>query len=136
MDPNVCKCHALGKYLFLQCLTVADRIYFVFSGLAAANYSHVGYFPGPCREEYDKYYATMLHVVNIAFLPFAERIQELLVEELTALSERTGSWFRDNWTGRRGRYVFAIAHMAVPTTTWALRSIGVMSRRFALHPQI
>ena len=25
-DPNICKCHALGKCLFLPCITVADRI--------------------------------------------------------------------------------------------------------------
>ena len=48
----------------------------------------------------------MLRIVDIAFEPFkfAERIQHLLVEDVTALSESTGSWFRDNWTGRRGRY--------------------------------
>ena len=46
----------------------------------------------------------MLRVVDIAFEPFADRIQELLVEELAALSESTGAWYRDNWTGRRGRY--------------------------------
>ena len=77
---------------------------FFLPGIAAANYSHVGYFPGPGREEYDKYYTVLLRIVDIAFEPFAERMQQLLVERLTALSERTGAWFRDNWTGARGRY--------------------------------
>ncbi len=45
-----------------------------FPGIEAAIYSHVGYFPGPGREEYDKYYDTLLRIVNIAFVPFVERM--------------------------------------------------------------
>ena len=75
-------------FIFLPRIIVPDRISFIiFTGIAASNYSHVHQFP--CREEYDKYYATMLRVVDIAFVPFAERIQELLIEELTAVSEST-----------------------------------------------
>ena len=68
----------------------------------AANYSHVGYFPN-C-EEYDKYYTIMLRIVDIAFVEFAVRMQQLLVDHLTAICESTVPWFRDNWTGSRGRY--------------------------------
>jgi hypothetical protein len=72
------------------------------AGIAAANYSHVGYFPS--RDEYDKYYEFLLRIVDISFEGFATRMQDLLVDHLTEICESTGKWFRDNWTGPRGRY--------------------------------
>ena len=46
----------------------------------------------------------MLRIVDISFLGFATRMQDLLIDHLTEISESTGKWYRDNWTGQRGRY--------------------------------
>jgi hypothetical protein len=77
-------------------------IQFLAAGMAAANYSHVGYFQ--CHKEYDDDYELLLRIVDIAREDFATRMQDLLVDHLTGISESTGKWFKENWTGRRGRY--------------------------------
>ena len=73
------------------------------SGIAASNYSHVGYFPS--RAAYDDFYSIALRVVDIARTPFAEYVQLLLVQYLAAkVSGQTSAWFEQFWTGAKGRY--------------------------------
>ncbi len=54
---------------------------FLLAGIAAANYSHVKYFPTkfPSRGAYDALYEIMLRVVNIASEEFTAYVQELKV---------------------------------------------------------
>jgi hypothetical protein len=72
------------------------------AGIAAANYSHVKYFPS--RAVYDAFYEIMLRVVNIASKEFAACVQELVVRYLHTVSEEAANWFEEWWTGARGRY--------------------------------
>ena len=73
------------------------------SGIAASNYSHVGYFPS--RAAYDDFYSIALRVVDIARTPFAEYVQQLLVQYLAAkVSGQTSAWYDQFWTGAKGRY--------------------------------
>jgi hypothetical protein len=75
----------------------------VISGIAASNYSHVGYFPS--RAAYDDFYSIALRVVDIARTPFAEYVQQLLVQYLAAkVSGQTSAWYDQFWTGAKGRY--------------------------------
>ena len=48
------------------------------AGIAAANHSHVGYFP--CGADYDIFYAILLRVADIAVLSFPET--QLLYEKM------------------------------------------------------
>ncbi len=72
------------------------------AGIAAANYSHVKYFPS--RAAYDAFYQIMLHVVNIASEEFAKYVQELVVHYLRTVGDEAANWFEEWWTGARGRY--------------------------------
>ena len=72
------------------------------SGIAASNYSHVKYFSS--RELYDHLYTILLRVVKIGVLSFAPVVQEQLVKRLAELDPKASAWYRDFWTGVRGRY--------------------------------
>jgi hypothetical protein len=78
---------------------------FLLAGKAAANYSHVKYFPSfPTRAAYDGFYEIMLCVVNNASEKFAAYVQELVVRYLRIVSDEAANWFEEWWTGARGRY--------------------------------
>jgi hypothetical protein len=47
--PSINRCHALGKYLFLLCLTVADRIYFVLFRHSGGQFLACGLHSQPRR---------------------------------------------------------------------------------------
>lgn len=76
------------------------------SGISAANYSHVHFFPE--RANYDEFYELVIRLVKIAFEPLAEYAQELLVQHLrTRFGNRPADWYEEYWTGARGRYCLA-----------------------------
>ena len=76
------------------------------SGISAANYSHVHFFPE--RANYDEFYELVIRVVKIAFEDFAEYAQELLVQHLRAhFGDRSADWYEEFRTGARGRYCLA-----------------------------
>jgi hypothetical protein len=70
--------------------------------IAAANYSHVGYFPR--LADCDIFFAILLRVADIAVLTFALLAQKLLVDFLCAQDDQSADWYEEFWTGARGRY--------------------------------
>jgi hypothetical protein len=82
------------------------------SGVAAAGYHHVGYFDGHNRREhYDDFYGKVLQAVDVNVLSFACHVQALLVFFIRDVLEqpRAAEWFRECWTGPRGRWTLAHA---------------------------
>jgi hypothetical protein len=46
----------------------------------------------------------MLSVVNVVSEEFAKYVQELVVRCLCTVSDGAAHWFKECWTGARGRY--------------------------------
>jgi hypothetical protein len=82
------------------------------SEIAAARYHHVGYFDSPKRREhhYD-FFGKVLQVFDVSVLSFANHDQALLVSFIRVVLEqpRAAEWFREWWTGPRGRSILAHA---------------------------
>jgi hypothetical protein len=76
--------------------------FFVFTGIAAANYSHVKYFAS--RENYDFFYTILLCVFKIGLELFALVVQQKLVDRLAEFDPKASAWYCDNRTGAMGRY--------------------------------
>ncbi len=109
---------------------------FLLAGIAAANYSHVKYFPS--RAAYGAFYEIMLRVVNIASEEFAfyHDVQELVVTgyvtcALSATKPEPPTGSRSGGLVLVGDTVYVMQCTAGPTT-WGLRSIGAISRSFVL----
>ena len=58
------------------------------AGIAAAKYTHVGYFKD--HADYDIFYDFACQIADIADLEFAELCQDLLVQFLTSRDAETG----------------------------------------------
>ena len=85
----------------------------VCASIAAANYSHVGYFPS--LEDYDDFYEILTGVVDFGIASFKEYVIKAFVEYLrTHLNDEgaAADWFEQNWTGPRGRYCLCDAGYA------------------------
>ncbi len=72
--------------------------------------SHIQYFDGvEHRDKHDDFYEQLVRVKDIAVLPFADNVQQLLVkytrEDLG--QPPAASWYQGHWTGPRGRYNLA-----------------------------
>ena len=94
-----------ARYEFLKFRFLTILIICMFcTGIATANYSHVKYFPS--RQLYDDFYSVLLRVVKIGVESFAPVVQQKLVDKLFHVdpSGKSGAWYRDFWTGARGRY--------------------------------
>jgi hypothetical protein len=76
-------------------------LYYV-TGIAAANYSHVNYFPS--SEAYNAFYRILFRVVDISFETFATYLLSLFVEHLRTVNAQSAGWYEEWWTGARGRY--------------------------------
>jgi hypothetical protein len=85
---------------------------FLLAGIAAANDSHVKYFPTnfPSRGAYDALYEIMLRVVNIASEEFTTYVQELVVRPSPPRSlGSTLAWPRSHSTRSTGLSLPALA---------------------------
>ena len=104
IEPNVCKPHGTGNASYIA----FDNRHSLsmLTGIAAASYSHVKYFPN--RAAYDDYYDIVVDIADIGVLSFADRAQSMLVEYLTTnYGENVGKWYEEFWTGSRGRMCLA-----------------------------
>ena len=78
------------------------RVFIFCSGIAAANSSQLQYFDGSeRRDDYDLFYEQLLRVKDIAFLPFADIAQQLLVAWVREVlgQPRAANWVEGTWTG-------------------------------------
>jgi hypothetical protein len=65
-------------------------------GIAAANYSHVGYFPS--RNAYDDFYEILTGVVDIGITSFKHYVIKVFVDYLrTHVDDASADWFEQNW---------------------------------------
>jgi hypothetical protein len=91
------------RCLFISYVCCGCLIQNIFTGIAAANYSHVHHFPS--RAAYDTFYGHLLRLVNCAFLDLAPYFQRILVNHLRMhVSADFADWYEKYWTGARGRY--------------------------------
>ena len=75
-------------------------------GIAVEKYLHVKYFPN--RAVYDDYYDIVVDISEVGVEKFASLVQELLVDYLrTKYGDEVADWYRDYWTGDRGRRCLA-----------------------------
>jgi hypothetical protein len=81
------------------------------TGIAAANYSHVGYFLS--RHAYDDFYEILTEVVDIWIASFKGYVIKVFVEYLhTHVDYASADWFEKSWTGPRCRYCLCDAGYA------------------------